>query len=68
MSEAPRLPPLDEMALDILRAMRPDVPMSAFVSFMAGTNGPYLHVDPEEFRRIARYVITREIEDVEHPF
>ena len=58
----------DDKALEILRVMRPDVPETALRAFLAGTNGPYLHVDPDEFRRIAAWVLTGEVPYVEHPF
>jgi len=38
-----------EMALDLLCAMRPNVPRSSFERFMNGDPGtPYLHIDPDE--------------------
>jgi hypothetical protein len=58
----------DDKALEILRVMRPDVPETAFRYFLAGTNGPYLHVEPDEFRRIAAWIMTGEVPCDEHPF
>ena len=47
----------DERALDMMQAARPDVRREVLADFLAGriARTPYLHVDPDEFRRMAAW-------------
>lgn len=49
--------PDDALVLAMLHHMRPTASQDSFAQFMAGTllRTPYLHVDPDEFRRIAAW-------------
>jgi hypothetical protein len=46
----------EEIALDLLCAMRPDVPRESFIEFVRGDpSWPYLHVSRDEIERIAHW-------------